>query len=229
MLILSKDRLWIEDRLIQAGQLMSLGEMSVQHARDLNNPLMTIIGYSTIMLRDEKIPVDRRKDLQMIQEEATRARKITQDILDYAGESPLSFQVVNVEILLDQTLSLMDSRIHQAGIVVTKNVQRPLSFISADPGQIKQAFVNTMNNAIDAMPRGGRLEIDIGSDNGDVKITFSDTGDGISSDTLSHIFDPFYSSRVKDGTGLGLSLAKSVIQKHQGSMDVSSQIGHGTN
>ncbi len=229
MLILSKDLLWVEDRLIRAGQLMSLGEMSVSHARDINNPLMTIIGYSTIMLQDKKIPEARRQDIKMIQEEASRAREITQDILDYAGGSSLAFQVVNVELLLDQTLNLLNSRVHQAGIIVTKNVQRPLSFISADPGQIKQAFVNTLNNAIDSMPSGGRLEINLESANECVTITFSDSGDGISTDTLSRIFDPFYSSRIKNGTGLGLSLAKSVIQKHQGSIDVSSQIGQGTN
>ncbi|HEB12478.1 MAG TPA: GHKL domain-containing protein [Actinobacteria bacterium] len=229
MLILSKDLLWVEDRLIRAGQLMSLGEISVSLARDINNPLMTIIGYSTIMLQDKKIPEARRQDLQMIQEEASHAREISQDILDYVGDSPLAFQIVNVEVLLDQTLSLLHSRVNQAGIVVSKNVQRPLSFISADPSQIKQAFVNTLNNAIDSMPSGGRLKINLESENENVIITFSDSGDGIPADTLNHIFDPFYSSRDKNGTGLGLSLAKSVIQKHQGSMDVSSQIGQGTN
>lgn len=229
MLMLSRDTKATEGRLIQSGKLVALGEMTANVAADLNNPLMSIIGYSTLMLEDRKIPAARRKDLEMIQHEASRAAKVTRDLLDFAGKRQPRFQVVDMELPLDQALSLMESRLNQAGIAVVKSMQRPLPFISADPDQIKQAFVNVMNNAIDAMPRGGRLEIYTSKKDNNIEISFSDSGDGIPEEMLARIFEPFFSLRAEGGTGLGLSLAKSVIQQHHGSIDVSSKLGAGTN
>jgi len=229
MLILSRDAKTTEDRLVQSGKLVSLGEMTASLATDLNNPLMAIIGYSTLMLEDRKIPVARRKDIEMIQHEASRAAKVTKDLLDYAGKRQPRFKVVDIELPLDQALSLMESRLRQAGIAVVKSMQRPLPFISADSDQIKQAFVNVMNNAIDAMSHAGRLEICVIKEGSQVEISFADSGDGIPEEMLARIFEPFFSLKAEGGTGLGLSLAHSVIQQHKGSIDVSSRLGFGTN
>ena len=229
MLMLSKDTKSTEDRLVQSAKLVSLGEMTANLAADLNNPLMAIIGYSTLMLEDRKIPAARRKDLMMIQQEASRAAKVTKDLLDYAGKRQPRFQVIDIEVPLDQTLSLMEPRLRQGGIAVVKSMQRPLPFVSADPDQIKQAFINVMNNAIDSMRRGGRLEIHITKGANNVEVSFSDSGDGIPEEMLSRIFEPFFSLKPDGGgTGLGLSLAQSVIQQHRGSIEVTSQLGFGT-
>src|SRR3990172_1468380 len=221
MLMLSRDTKSTEDRLVQSAKLVSLGEMTANLAMDLNNPLMAIIGYSALMLEDRKIPAARRKDLEMIQQEASKAAKVTKDLLDYSGKRQPCFQVIDAELPLDQALSLMESRLRQAGIAVVKSMQRPLPFISADPEQIKQAFVNVMNNAIDAMPRGGRLEIYITKEGQSVEVSFADSGDGIPEEMLSRIFEPFFSLKGEGGTGLGLSLAQSVIRQHRGSINVS--------
>ncbi|MDP1807959.1 MAG: ATP-binding protein [Actinomycetota bacterium] len=229
MMLLSRNTKTTENRLIQSAKLVSLGEMTANLAKDLNNPLMSIIGYSSLMLEDRKIPAARRKDLETIQQEAARAAKITQDLLDYTGKRQSRYQVVDIELPLDQALSLMESRLRQTDITVVKNTKRPLPFISADFDQIKQAFVNVMNNAIDAMPRGGRLEIYVTKDGGQVEVSFADSGDGMSEEMLERIFEPFFSSKTEGGTGLGLSLAHSVIRQHNGSIDVSSSPGFGTN
>ena len=228
MLVLSKDMRWIEDRVLRAGQLMSLGEMANSLAEELTNPLMAIIGYSTIMLEDKKIPAARRKDLLMIQQEASRAAQTTKETLDFAGHSQLRFQVVDAEGLIDQILNLLEPRIKQVGIEVKKSVSRPLPLISVDSNQIKQVFVNIVNNALDTMPHGGSLDIYINRGEDGIELTFSDNGDGIPDENLSRIFEPFFSSRPQSGTGLGLSLAKSIIQKHNGSINVTSQVGYGS-
>src|SRR3989304_8795937 len=180
--------------------------MTANLAMDLNNPLMAIIGYSTLMLEDRKIPAARRKDLMMIQQEASRAAKVNKVLRDYAGKRQPRFQVIDIEVPLDQTLSLMEPRLRQGGIAVVKSMQRPLPFVSADPDQIKQAFINVMNNAIDSMRRGGRLEIHITKGANNVEVSFSDSGDGITEEMLSRIFERSFSLKPDGGgTGLGLS------------------------
>lgn len=228
ILILSNDTKVNEDRLVQSAKMVSLGEMAADVAVDLNNPLMSIIGYSTLMLEDKKIPAARRKDIEMIQLEASRAAKITKDLLDFSGKRRPKFQVVDVEVPLDQALSLMEGRLRQAGVEIVRNMQRPLPFVSADVDQLEQAFVNVMNNAVDAMPSGGQLEIYVTKENTSVEVSFSDNGEGIPVETIPRIFEPFFSLKPDSGTGLGLSLAKSIIQLHRGSIEVTSQVGYGT-
>jgi signal transduction histidine kinase len=226
--MLSSDTKSIEYRLAQSAKLISIGEMAATVAEDLNNPLLNIIGYSSLMISDPAIPAGRREDLELIRREASKAANITEGLLDFAGKTGPKFRIIDVEASIDQALNLMDGRARQIGVKIVKEVQKPLPYISADPDQLKQAFVNIMNNAMDAMPRGGRLTVSAAGAGEQVEIRFADTGDGIPPDALPDIFRPFFSSKGAGATGLGLSLSQNIIQQHLGTVEVSSQVGLGT-
>jgi signal transduction histidine kinase len=228
ILMLSSDTKSTEYRLAQSAKLISIGEMAAAVAEDLNDPLLNIIGYSSLMINDQKIPAARRKDLELIRREASRAAGITEGLIDYAGKSGPKFKVIDVEASIDEALSLMEGRARQRQIEIAKEVKKPLPYVSADPDQLKQAFVNIMNNAMDAMPGGGRLQVSAAGYQEQVEIRFSDTGDGIPPEALSSIFQPFFSSKGAGATGLGLSLSQNIVHHHLGTIDVSSQVGLGT-
>ena len=228
ILALGRDTAAVEDSVIQSSKLISLGEMTVDVAAELNNPLMSIVGYTTLILEDEEVPARRRRDLELVLREASKAVDMTKHLLDFAGRSQPKLQVMDIEGPLDGALGLMAGRMRQTGVKIVKSMQKPLPFVSIKPDQLKQAFVNILNNAVDAMPGGGQLEVYVTAQEREIEICFTDTGTGMSTETIKRIFEPFYSSGSKQGTGLGLSLALSIAKEHGGEMEVSSQKGIGS-
>ncbi len=228
ILVLARDTAAVEDSIVQSAKLISLGEMTVDVAAELNNPLMSIVGYTTLILEDEEVPAGRRRDLELVLREASKAVDMTKHLLDFAGRPKPKLQVMDIEGPLDGALELMAGRMRQAGVKIVKSMQKPLPFVSIEPDQLKQAFVNILNNAVDAMPGGGQLEVYVTAQEREIEICFTDTGTGMSTETIERIFEPFYSSGSKQGTGLGLSLALSIAKEHGGEVEVSSQKGIGS-
>ncbi len=228
ILVLARDTAAVEDNIMQSAKLVSLGEMTADVAVELNNPLMSIVGYTTLIMEDPDVPPGRRRDLELVLREASKAVDMTKQLLDFAGRPEPKLKVMDIEGPLDEALELMGGRMRQADVKVVKSMQKPLPFVSIEPDQLKQAFVNIMNNAIDAMPGGGQLEVYTTAPGPEVEVCFTDTGTGMSKEIIDRIFEPFYSAKGTPGTGLGLSLALSIAREHGGSLEVSSQKGIGS-
>ncbi len=148
-------------------------------------------------------------------------------LLDYGKPAPLSIKETDIHKLVNDTIDILNSKFIDQKIGVDKHflVDQDLR-IPVDPNQLRQALLNIFLNALEAMPIGGQLKIETNQSSKDFEITVSDTGSGISKEDLPQIFDPFFSKK-DHGTGLGLSITQSLIENHNGTIEVKSAIGSG--
>ncbi len=222
-----------QEQLIHAHKLKAVGTLTAGVAHELNNPLNNIILTSSA-LKDEykEISDEEREDMiNDLLNEAERAQKIVRKLLEFARESELETEALDVESLVKRTLELASNQIKLAGIKVKTEIQPDLPRIFGDRQQLIQVFLNIILNALSAMPEGGQLNITASNtkDREYLAIRFSDTGTGIPEHKLGEIFDPFYTTRPPGkGTGLGLSVSLGIIQKHGGDIKVSSQVNKGS-
>lgn len=215
-----------QEQLIQAAKLAAIGELAANVAHEINNPLTSIIGFVELM--KEYDDMDRIKNrLEIIEHESRRARDIVRELLNFARKRPLQLSDVDINSLLKEVILLTRAQA-KTGLVEIIEDFRDIPKMIGDPNQIKQVFVNIINNAIHAMPEGGRLYIGTSSISDDITITFKDTGVGIPPDVLQRIFEPFFTTKREKGTGLGLSISYRIVQDHGGRIDVESEVGRGT-
>jgi signal transduction histidine kinase len=216
----------IEEQLRRADRLSALGELSAGMAHEIRNPLGSIRGTAEI-LQDGIDPSDKRYEFtRILIKEVDRLNKVVQDFLRFARPAPLARDRIDVNVILRELLSLT----RQAAL---KNaVRAELSAgdapsVAGDGMQLRQAFLNIMLNALQAMPHGGELKISTAAVSGGVAIHFIDTGPGIPPENLDRIFNPFFTTR-QEGTGLGLAITHRIMQGHGGRVEVSSRVGEGT-
>jgi two-component system NtrC family sensor kinase len=222
-------------QLVQTEKLASLGQLSASIAHEINNPLAGILTFAKLLIRNveeggdpEKTRESVLKNLRLIERETDRCRGIVRNLLDFARQRPLVLGDVAVDKALEEALSLLNHKIEMQQIVLERKLAAS-AVVSADFGQLRQAFVNILLNACDAMPEGGRLTVSTArlADGKTVEIAFTDTGAGIPPENLSRIFDPFFTTKEM-GTGLGLSVVYGIVQKHGGEMKAESRPGAGT-
>lgn len=222
-------------QLVNAAKLASLGRLAASIAHEINNPLAGILTFSRLMLRELEegdLPVEQRqlylKNLRLVERETQRCTTIVRNLLDFARQRALTLTESDVNTSIEEALSLVGHQIELKGVSLCKQMEA-LPSIKADFGQLRQAFVNVTLNACDAMTAGGQLSIvtrpAAGGDG--VVVEFTDTGSGITPENLSHIFDPFFSTKEK-GTGLGLSVVYGIVERHGGSLEVDSRPEQGT-
>ena len=218
-----------QEQLVHAHKLKAIGTLTAGVAHELNNPLNNIILTSSALMEDYK-ELDEEEIEDMINDmivESERAQKIVRNLLDFARESELESEALEIEGVIDETLRLVNNPIKLAKIKVKGEVDPDLPPVLGDRQQLIQVFLNIILNALDAMPDGGSLTISVYNtkDREFVAIDFSDTGTGISEQKLIEIFDPFYTAkREGKGTGLGLSVSLGIVKKHGGDIRVSSKV-----
>jgi two-component system NtrC family sensor kinase len=179
------------------------------------------------------------QQLALVERETQRCTIIVRNLLDFARQRPPSFQEVDLLAVLDEALSLVTHRMEIQNLEVVRELA-PVPPVRADFGQLRQAVVNILINACDAMAKGGKLRLIVGQvdagasaenePSGPVRcaeISIVDQGEGIPAEHLSRIFDPFFSTKEK-GTGLGLSVVYGILEKHGGKILVDSRVGEGT-
>ncbi len=225
------DQKEIEKQLIKSEKLATIGLLSSGIAHELRNPLNVIetARYSIEDALGHKDPeIDKKLDI--IKKNVRRASGIIENLLQFSRHSVYERERIDVEKLVDTTLSLLEKEIAVRNIVCEKHFESVARvFFSLD--SLKQVFLNIIYNAVQAMPNGGFLRIRTKetSDRQWVHIDFSDTGLGISEENLSHIFTPFFSTkRESGGTGLGLYLSYTIIKREGGDITVKSREGVGT-
>jgi two-component system NtrC family sensor kinase len=163
--------------------------------------------------------------LEVIAREAGRARDIVRNLLDFARQSKPERQPSDLNQVVQQTLGLIRQRLEKSGVLIEEQYAPQLDPVVLNGGQMKQVFLNLINNATQAMPHGGRLCVSTARAGGEVVVTVADTGTGIPLDILDRIFDPFFTTKpVGQGTGLGLSVSLGIVQGHGGRITVESRV-----
>jgi signal transduction histidine kinase len=224
------DRKEMEQRLIMADRLASIGELVSGIAHELNNPLTGVIGYSQLLMEKE-IDKTIKDDLVVISSEAERAARIIKNLLTFARKHSPVMQLSQINNIIEDVLTLRSYEHKVNNIEIIKNLKTDLPEIMADYFQIQQVFLNIVINAeyfmIQAHHRG-RLIITTEEMNAVVRITFSDDGPGIPAENLRSIFDPFFTTKeVGKGTGLGLSICHGIVTEHGGRIYSLSEYGNG--
>ncbi len=220
----------LEKKLIQSEKLATIGLLASGVAHELRNPLNIIETaryYLSEILPDDN--EDAQNKLLIIKKSVTRASNIINNLLEFSRHSSKDKEKIDVNLLIDKTLSLIEKDLYANNISVVKSYQQiPKAYFSSD--SLKQVFLNIIINAIQAMPNGGQLFIETYlSKNGRLRIEFTDTGQGISNENIAHVFTPFFTTKeVGKGTGLGMYVSHSIIQREGGEILVKSKLGEGT-
>jgi two-component system NtrC family sensor kinase len=187
-----------------------------------------VLGFASFIA--ERLPENdpTREELGLIQEEASRARDIVRDLLQFSRQRDFMPEPADVNMVLEQVVGMVRRQGALNAITVNEELA-DLPMVEMDVPRIKQVFLNIINNAVYAMKGGGALAIRTTLDGSQVRIAFADTGPGIPAEILSRIFDPFFTTKPEvSGTGLGLSVSLGIVQSHGGSIDVQSDVGKGT-
>ena len=219
---LEVEREELRKRLTQSEKLAALGQFVAGIAHELNNPLQGVLGHLELLRTTGAFPKQLRRDVQVIYREADRAAKIVRNLLVFAGSRRLTLRSVSLNVVLQKVIALRTPAHRAMGIEVVRHYDEKLPRVKSDPLLLHQVFLNMVMNAehaIAATGQDGRIEISTAvAPSGDrIVATVRDTGVGIPEDTLSRIFEPFYTTKeVGKGTGLGLAITYGIVQEHGG-------------
>jgi two-component system NtrC family sensor kinase len=222
-----------QTQLYHSDKLASIGRLAAGVAHEINNPLTGVLTYSSFLLKRVKDSPEMKSDLEIIVRETKRCREIVKDLLDFARPVPPNKKSVNINDVIERGLSIVANQLNFNYIIVEKELSGSLPGVSVDEGQLQQVFINLLVNAADAIgEEGGTISLITGAVQSDGKeyaqIEVKDTGCGIADENLSKLFEPFYSTKDQKGTGLGLSVVWGIIDKHQGTITVDSELGKGS-
>ncbi|MDP1677074.1 MAG: ATP-binding protein [Bacteroidota bacterium] len=221
----------LEQKIMQAQKIDSIGNLAGGIAHDFNNILTSIMGASSIMRRRMKQNNQMYPFVDIIETASTRGKSLTNQLLTFARRTPIQFHPINLNVIIDETLRIFEPSANSV-ITILRNFSDIPTIINGDEGQIQQAILNLLINARDAMPAGGKLIIQTTVDikrEKTVTVNVSDTGTGMSKEVQQQIFVPFFSTKGQSkGTGLGLSVVYGVMKSHNGTVSFSSETAKGT-
>lgn len=219
-----------QQELLHKEKLASMGQLAAGVAHEINNPLGTILLFADVMYKEAGASDSRRDDLKMIINEANRCKNIVADLLNFARQQQVNAQETDIHALLDQVVEGVCLAPTFEGVEIIRHYDPAVQTIEADSDQLRQVFVNLLNNAAEATPSGGSITLatrPVGDQWIEIKV--SDTGCGIPAENLGKLFTPFFTTKaLGKGTGLGLSIVYGIIKMHRGQINVQSVIGEGT-
>jgi two-component system NtrC family sensor kinase len=224
--------------LTQSEKMASLGKLAAVVAHEINNPLAGILTYSKLIARmadkgfgDEQRLREAKSYLQIIEGESRRCGGIVKNLLTFARQTPINPQKNDLNAIIERCLLLVGHQMALQGIELEKKLEPQLPPLYCDAGQVQQALLVILMNAVEAMPHGGRLSIESAYDPARRlgRVVVTDEGPGIPPEILSHIFEPFFTTKEEGkGTGLGLAIALGIVQQHGGNIEVLSTAQKGT-
>lgn len=227
----------MEQQMIATERLASLGTLAAGVAHEINNPLAIIkesAGWmKSILAREELSEIPRKQDFEMalgkIENGVERAGKITHQLLGSVKQTDSVNAEVDLNELAEESVNLVEKEASNKNIKINRYLKSSIGAIWSDPYKLRQVFINLLTNAIHATDSGGKINIIIEPVGEGVGFKVEDTGKGIPRENLKKIFEPFFSTKPPgEGTGLGLFVTRSIIEKLGGKMEVSSRLGHGT-
>ena len=225
----------MEEQLIQSSKLASLGELVGGIAHEINNPASIILMRAASLTREateERCPDDILDDISVIQRQCEKVAQITSGLLAFSRQAPFSPKTVDANQTVQSAVGLVEHVMGNRGITCEMELDPDLPLAMLDTSRIEQVLLNLINSAMDAMPNGGTLSV-VSAAHTDkntkmIKLTVTDTGEGIPRENLERVFDPFFTTKeVGKGTGLGLAISYGIVQDHGGRLEVESQAGQG--
>ncbi|MFQ5865683.1 MAG: PAS domain S-box protein, partial [bacterium] len=237
------ERKQLEEQLLQAQKMETIGTLAGGVAHDFNNLLTVILGNAEFGLQDTNPSDPVYPELIRIEKAASQARDLTSQLLTFSRRQVLKPKLLNLNRTIEEVLKML-KRIIGEDIELKTELASELAPVWADPGQVQQVLMNLCVNARDAMPRGGQLVLKTRNlmsnqikgrpqfkknSRNYVELTITDTGRGMDKETRARVFEPFFTTKeVGQGTGLGLSVVYGIVKQHDGHIEVSSQVGKGT-
>lgn len=222
-------------QLAKADRLKALGQMASGVAHDFNNLLGVILGRAQLLIRMIGAEdAGARRNLEIIERSALDGAETVRRIQEFAKVGDTSaFVPVDLAQIVEDSIAVTKPRwkdqMQRLGINIQTSVKRSSApRVAGSPSELREVFLNLINNAIDAMPEGGRLAFEIGTERGRAFVLVSDTGQGIPPSIANRVFDPFFTTKSAQNSGLGLSIVYGIIERHGGSIEVQSNPGHGT-
>ncbi|MCI0420009.1 MAG: PAS domain S-box protein, partial [Acidobacteria bacterium] len=218
----------LSQQLLQSERLATIGQLSTQIAHEIMNPLSSIKMNIRILSKREGLSANDRRRLEIATFEIDHLGKILQDIFDYSRTLQLNLSHEDINEVLEKSLLMVQDRLEEKQVSVTKRFNHKLPRVTLDLVRMMQVFTNLFLNAIQAVKRGGKViaATGLGRDAKGrfLKVTLADNGMGIDPAQQISIFDPFHTTK-SDGTGLGLTVVKKIVEQHNGRIEVESQAG----
>lgn len=214
-----------DELLLKSEKLSAAGQLAAGVAHEIKNPLTALKGFTKLLMGSSSGPEGRY--LSIMQTELDRIETIVNELLILAKPQAVLFRPQSIENVLQEVITLLNAEAVMKNVVIESDLGSHGTIVNCDKNQLKQVFVNIIKNAIDAMPKGGRLSISATVEHETVCVQFRDEGEGIPEDVLAKLGEPFFTTKEK-GTGLGLLMSHKIILAHQGTIDISSVVGKGT-
>jgi len=226
------------EHMLHVEKMASMGKMAAVVAHEVNNPLSGILTYAKLLRKwvgTGQAEHEKREEamqcLDLIAAESRRCGELVKNLLTLSRTSPMNLQSTNLQEVIDRCLLLVRHQLEHVGIELQLKLAEDLPRVSCDPAQIEQVLLALIMNAIDAMPRGGNLWIEtrLSNDGTEIEIRVRDDGAGIAPDVLPQIFEPFMTTKENGrGVGLGLAISRGIVERHNGRIEVESELGRGT-
>ena len=218
----------LQGQLVSASKQTAVGELAAAVAHEVNNPLTGVLGYAELLLDGRPADDPERAELEIIRDEAIRARQIVRSLLDFARPHAPEHLETDLNALVGKTLDLLRYHLERGGVRIVERFE-PLPPVALDQGAIQQALLNVLNNATQAIADDGTIEVSTDRAGDIAIVTIRDDGIGMAEHVRLHAADPFFTTRSDDGaTGLGLSVAIGLVEGHGGRLELDSAAGIGT-
>ena len=222
-----------QKNLARSERLALAGQLAACLAHEIGSPLNSISGHVQLLARQKTWDETAERRLHVIEKQIDNIVRTVKQLLSWTRKFDLQIAPLDLGHVLDETLLLSSPALEFRNIKVSADFAQPCPTIYGDAGYLRQVFLNLINNAMDAMPRGGELRLRLRyparGDGDQVAVELEDTGVGMNAETLAHIFEPMFTTKyIGTGAGLGLAIADQIVRQHAGIITAESQPGHGT-
>jgi two-component system, NtrC family, sensor kinase len=222
--------------MLQVEKMATIGKMAAVVAHEINNPLSGILTYSRVVKRwiqNNFSSAPRCEEmsgsLDLVASESKRCGELVKNLLSFSRVTPMNLEWCELNQVIDRCIRLVQHKMDMATIQLNLALGDELPHVRCDPNQIEQVVLAMVINAIDAMPQGGNLWITTRQNSAStVELIIRDDGVGIPDEHLARIFEPFYTTKETGGSGLGLAISQTIVERHGGTIAVSSKLGQGT-
>ena len=220
------DRTVLEKRLAFYERLAVVGKLAARIAHELNNPLDGILRFVNLALRVKGENDPARRYLEQARKGLLRMVRIIRELLEFSRSTITAFEHTSVNGMIEEAVRTMESHAVAKGVDIRRELADGIPNVRS--GDLFQVFVNLIKNAIDAMPQGGSLTLRTSVADGRIRVTFADTGVGMTPEIMAKIFEPFFTTKdPSEGTGLGLAISRDIVEKYGGVIRVESKPGAG--
>jgi two-component system NtrC family sensor kinase len=224
------------EHMLRVEKMASMGKMAAVVAHEVNNPLSGILTYAKLLRKwvgTGQVGHEKRDEamecLELIATESRRCGDLIKNLLSLSRTAPMNVQSTDLHMVIDRCLLLVRHQLELGGIELQQKRALDLPLVPCDPAQIEQVLLALIMNAIDAMPRGGTLWLETQITHDEIEIAVRDNGAGIAPDVLPQIFEPFVTTKDNGrGVGLGLAISRGIMERHNGRIEVQSELGRGS-